>query len=185
MNIYMFIILFNIYIFDSRSLTVFILGKNGTKRAFLLNCGLLSAIKQPKMVQLIRSKILNLNFFLGNIFQDLAFWFQHLNCVHCEKNGTNRLFMENCGLLSAIRQPQMVQSIRSTIQIEVLCMRNIIQHLESWFQYFNCVHFEINGAKRPFVANCGSLSAIKRPKMVQLISSQIQNYNSYVGNLFQ
>ena len=151
--------------------------KIGTRRPFLKTCGLLSEIKQPKSIQLMRSKIQKYNWYVGNIFQDLAFWFQHLNCVHYDKNSTNSPFMENCGLLTAIRQPQMVQSIRSTIQIEFLCMRNIIQDLEFWFQYFNCVHFEINGAKRPFLANCGSLSAIKQPKMVQLISYKIKNYN--------
>ena len=76
------------------------------------------------------SKIQNYNLYVGNIFQDLEFLFQHFNCVCCENNGTNWTFLENCGWLSAIRQPKIVQLISSTIQIEVLYVRNIIQHLE-------------------------------------------------------
>ena len=160
-------------------------GKNNTKGPFLVIFGLLSAIKQPKMVQLIRSKFQNYNLYVGNIFQDLEFLFQHFNCVHCERNDTNRPFLETCGWLSAIRQQKMVQFIISKIQNYNFYLGNSFKHPEFWFQHFKGVHFGKNDTKRPFLENCGLLSAIKQPKMVQLIIFQIQNYNSYVGNIFQ
>ena len=45
--------------------------ENGTKRPFLVYCGFLSVIKQPKMVQSIRYKIQNYNTYMENNFQDL------------------------------------------------------------------------------------------------------------------
>ena len=50
--------------------------------------------------------------------------------VHFGKNGTKRAFWETFGLLSAIKQPEMFQLVRSTIQIEELYMGNIFQHLQ-------------------------------------------------------
>ena len=87
--------------------------KNGTTRAFLVNCGLLSAIKQPGMVQLIRSNIQNQSFYVENFSQDPDFLFQHFKGVHFVKNDTKRPFMVNCGLLNAIKQPKILQLIRS------------------------------------------------------------------------
>jgi len=72
---------------------VFILEKNCTKRPFLVYCGLLSAIKQPRMVQLIRSNIQNYRFYVETFSQALDFWFQHLKGVHFGKNDTRISFL--------------------------------------------------------------------------------------------
>ena len=82
----------------------------------MVNCGLLSAIKQPKMVQLISSQIQNYNSYVENLFQYLEFLLQHFEGVQFGKNGTKRPFLENCGLVSAIKQPKMFQLIGSKIK---------------------------------------------------------------------
>ena len=115
--------------------------KKGTKRPFWENCGLLCAIKQPKMVQLIRSKIQKYNLYLENVSKDLKFWFQHFKGVHFGKIGTKGPFLENCGLLSAIRQPKMVQLIRSKIYKNNLYLEKLFKDLEFWFQHLKGVHF--------------------------------------------
>ena len=50
--------------------------------------------------------------------------------VHCGKDGTKKAFWETFGLLSAIKQPKMVQLVRSTIQIEDLYVGNIFLNLK-------------------------------------------------------
>ena len=80
-------------IFLVSTLRVFILEKNCTKKSFLVYCGLLSAIKQPRMVQLIRSNIQNYSFYVENFSQDLDFLFQHLKVVHFGKNDTRISFL--------------------------------------------------------------------------------------------
>ena len=80
-------------IFLVSTLRVFILEKNCTKRPFLVYCGLLSVIKQPGMVQLIRSNIQNQSFYVENFSQDLDFWFQHFKGVHFGKNDTRISFL--------------------------------------------------------------------------------------------
>ena len=67
--------------------------KHCTKMPFLVYCGLLSAIKQPRMVQLIRSNIQNYRFYVETFSQDLDFWFQHLKGVHFGKNDTRISFL--------------------------------------------------------------------------------------------
>ena len=103
------------------------------------------------MVQLIDSNIQNYNSYVENLFQDLELWFQHFKGVHVGKNGTERPFLENCGSLSAIKQPKMVQLIRSKIQNYNLYVGNIFQDLEFLFQHFNCVCCENNGTNWPFL----------------------------------
>ena len=76
----------------------------------------------------MRSKIQNYNLYVGNIFQYLEFCLHHFKGVHFGKNGTERTFLENCGLLSAIKQPKMVQIISSKIE-------NDNSHVESCFGY--------------------------------------------------
>ena len=63
-------------------------------------------------------------------FKIYNFDYSTLSVFILKNNGTKRPFLENCGLLSAIRQQKMVKLIISTINIEALYMRNIIQHLE-------------------------------------------------------
>ena len=161
-------------------------GKNGTTKPFLKNCGLLSAIRPPKIDELIGSKIYNYNWHVENIFKDLEFWFQHLKGVHFGKNDTKRPFLENCGSLSAIKQPKVVKLMRSKIQNWNLFLGNIFQDLEFWFQQLMGVHFGKNGTKKAFWETFGLLiSAIKQTKMVQLIRSTIQIEELYMGNIFQ
>ena len=144
-------------------------GNNSTKRPFLVNCGLLSAMKQPKMVQLIRSKIQNEYLKIEKHFKHPLLWLKQCKSVNFGKNNTKRPFLVSFGSLSAIKQPKMVQLIRSKNQNENLYLGNIFQYLEFWLHHFKGVNFGKNGTERPFLENCGLLSAIKQPKMVQII----------------
>ena len=130
-------------------------GNNNTKRPFLVNCGSLSAMKQPKMVQLIRSKIQNEYLKMEKHFKHPFLWLKECNSVNFGKNNTKRPFLVNFGSLSAIKQPKMVQLIRSKIQNEYLKMEKHFKHPLLWLQQCNSVNLGKNNTKRPFLVNFG------------------------------
>ena len=68
------------------------------------------------MVQLIMSKIKNLYFQMKNYFKHHMFLSKQCDKINYGKNNTKRPFLEDCGSPSAIKQPEMVQLIRSKFQ---------------------------------------------------------------------
>jgi len=68
----------------------------------------------------------------------------------------------------------MVQLIISKIKNLYFQMKNSFKHHIFLLKQCDKVNYGKNNTKRPFLEDCGSPSAIKRPEMVQLISSKIQ-----------
>ena len=91
---------------------------------------MLSAITQPKMVHLIRSKIYNYNLYVENIFQDLEFWFQHLiKGVHFGKKWNKKAIFGKLWLAKCNKTTKNGPIVSYKIQNYDLCVGNLIQHL--------------------------------------------------------
>ena len=131
-------------VFVVSTLRVFILQKHCTTRPFLVYCGLLSAIKQPRMVQLIRSNIQNYSFYVENFSQDLDFWFQHVKGVHFGKNGTRvsfLVFINECITMKKVREIHLMSGELKITPKEIQAILSVESDSALWWgQRGHCCH---------------------------------------------